>query len=97
MADQGAGIDEVQIRVQLAAAFPLTVHEGWHESVANHFSAAVSDDSVMDGSGAPDPSAWAIHGQIHEASLRARVLHHLHPPYAKAVASLDRAEPDYRE
>ena len=111
--------DEAQIRIELAAAFRLAVHEGWHESVANHFSAAVSDDgtrflmnpcwkhfgeitaselllldanadfdSVMDGPNAPDPSAWAIHGQIHAASPRARVLIHLHPPYATAVASL---------
>lgn len=111
--------DEAQIRIELAAAFRLAVHEGWHESVANHFSAAVSDDgtrflmnpcwkhfgeitaselllldanadfdSVMDGPNAPDPSAWAIHGQIHAASPRARVLIHLHPPYATAIASL---------
>ena len=111
--------DEAQIRVELAAAFRLAVHEGWHESAANHFSAAVSDDgtrflmnpcwkhfgevkaselllldanadfdAVMDGPNAPDPSAWAIHGQIHAASPRARVLIHLHPPYATAIASL---------
>ncbi len=117
MADGNRPTEEAQVRVELAAAFRLAVHEGWHESVANHFSAAVSDDgtqflinprwkhfgtikaselllldanddSVMAGPDAPDPSAWAIHGQIHMASPRARVLIHLHPPYATAIASL---------
>lgn len=32
------------LRVDLAAAFRLTAQFGWHESVGNHFSAAVSDD-----------------------------------------------------
>lgn len=33
-----------QVRVDLAAAFRLAAHFDWHESIANHFSAAVSDD-----------------------------------------------------
>lgn len=32
------------LRSDLAAAFRLTARFGWHESVGNHFSAAVSDD-----------------------------------------------------
>ena len=32
------------LRVDLAAAFRLTARFGWHESVGNHFSAAVSGD-----------------------------------------------------
>ncbi|WP_020591498.1 class II aldolase/adducin family protein [Kiloniella laminariae] len=35
---------EWQLRVDLAAAFRLAVHFDWHESVGNHFSAAVSAD-----------------------------------------------------
>ena len=35
---------EQALRVDLAAAFRLAVHFDWHESVANHFSAAISDD-----------------------------------------------------
>lgn len=35
---------EWQLRVDLAAAFRLAVHFDWHESVGNHFSAAVSED-----------------------------------------------------
>jgi ribulose-5-phosphate 4-epimerase/fuculose-1-phosphate aldolase len=36
--------DERQLRVDLAAAFRLAVEFDWHESVGNHFSAAVSAD-----------------------------------------------------
>jgi ribulose-5-phosphate 4-epimerase/fuculose-1-phosphate aldolase len=35
---------EAALRVDLAAAFRLAVEFGWHESVGNHFSAAVSAD-----------------------------------------------------
>lgn len=35
---------EADLRIDLAAAFRLTAAFGWHESVANHFSAAVSPD-----------------------------------------------------
>ena len=35
---------EAELRVDLAAALRLAAREGWHEAVANHFSAAVSED-----------------------------------------------------
>lgn len=35
---------EAELREDLAAAFRLAARLGWHESVGNHFSAAVSDD-----------------------------------------------------
>lgn len=35
---------EHQLRVDLSAAFRLAARAGWHEAVANHFSAAVSAD-----------------------------------------------------
>lgn len=108
---------ETQTRVELAAVFRIAAEEGWHEGVANHFSAAVSDDgttflmnprwrhfahvraselllldanddAVMDGPNPPDVSAWSIHGAIHAAVPKARVLLHAHPPYATAVAAL---------
>ena len=108
--------EEWQLRVDLAAAFRLTVEMNWHEGVGNHFSAAVSadgkqflmnrkwrhfstirasdlqlldadDDSIMKTPEAPDVSAWAIHGGIHASVAHARVLLHLHPPYATAIAS----------
>lgn len=36
--------DHSQSRIDLAAAFRLAARFGWHESIANHFSLAVSDD-----------------------------------------------------
>ena len=36
--------EEKQLRVDLAAAFRLAAQFDWHESVANHFSAAVTDN-----------------------------------------------------
>jgi ribulose-5-phosphate 4-epimerase/fuculose-1-phosphate aldolase len=39
--------NEAQLREDLAAAFQLAARFGWHESVGNHFSAAVSDDGRM--------------------------------------------------
>ena len=41
-----AELDESQIRVDLAAAFRLAAKLDLHESVANHFSAAVSPDGT---------------------------------------------------
>jgi len=40
------GFDDAEwhLRVDLAAAFRLAAHLGWHEAVANHFSLAVSPD-----------------------------------------------------
>ena len=105
------------LRVDLAAAFRLTARFGWHESVGNHFSAAVSDDgrqflltpkwrqfstirasdlllldadddSVMDGPDAPDASAWTIHGTLHRRRPDVRVVLHVHPPHATALAAL---------
>ena len=105
------------LRVDLAAAFRLAAQFGWHESVGNHFSAAVSADGkrfllnprwkhfatmrasdlllldadcpdVMDRPGAPDPSAWAVHGSLHRASPQARVLLHCHPVHTTALAAL---------
>lgn len=109
--------DERQLRVDLAAMFRLAVQFDWHESVGNHFSAAVSpegrrfllnphwrhfarirasdlllldadDPATLEGPGAPDPSAWTIHGAIHRAAPQARVILHCHPPYATALACL---------
>ncbi len=37
-------LSEAALRVDLAAAFRLAAYFDWHESVANHFSAAVSED-----------------------------------------------------
>lgn len=44
LASRPNDIDETALRVDLAAAFRLAVEFDWHESVGNHFSAAVSND-----------------------------------------------------
>jgi ribulose-5-phosphate 4-epimerase/fuculose-1-phosphate aldolase len=41
-----------------------------------------------------DPTAWAIHGQIHKQLPQARVVMHLHPPFATTIASL--ADPNIK-
>lgn len=109
--------DERQLRIDLAAAFRLAALFDWHESVGNHFSAALGgdgkqfllnprwqhfstlrasellrlhadDDSMLGREGAPDPSAWCIHGALHATLPRARVVLHCHPPYATALCAL---------
>ena len=104
-------------RINLAAAFRMTARLDMHESVANHFSYAVSDDgsqflvnplgrhfsnvraselllldanddSTMDKPGAPDPTAWAIHGAMHRNVPQARCVLHVHSKYATALASI---------
>jgi ribulose-5-phosphate 4-epimerase/fuculose-1-phosphate aldolase len=46
LARRGRNVEAAEwaLRVDLAAAFRLAAAERWHESVANHFSVAVSDD-----------------------------------------------------
>jgi ribulose-5-phosphate 4-epimerase/fuculose-1-phosphate aldolase len=40
------------------------------------------------GDGAPDPTAWGLHGAIHRRCPHARCVLHLHPHYATTLASL---------
>jgi ribulose-5-phosphate 4-epimerase/fuculose-1-phosphate aldolase len=47
-----------------------------------------NDPATMDLPNAPDPSAWAIHSAIHRLVPNARVILHLHPPYATTLATL---------
>lgn len=46
------------------------------------------DPSVMARPDAPDPTAWAIHGQLHRVVPQARCVLHVHSPYATALAGL---------
>ena len=46
------------------------------------------DPSVMTRDNAPDASAWCIHGTIHRRLPSARVVLHVHSPYATALACL---------
>lgn len=108
---------ERDARRDLAAAFRLAARNDFHESVANHFSLAVSDDgskflmnpdsrhfsrikasdlllldandpSTMERPGAPDRTAWGLHGALHRQVPHARCALHVHPVYATVIASL---------
>lgn len=47
-----------------------------------------TDEDTMNREGAPDPSAWCIHGTMHRQLPQARCILHLHPPYGTALAAL---------
>ncbi len=107
---------EQQLRIDLAAVFRLSAQLDMHEAVANHFSAAVSEDGkkflinpkwvhfsrlrasdllLLDADNPQDgqrddvdPTAWAIHGQIHQQLPEVRVVLHLHPVYTTAISCL---------
>lgn len=67
-----------------------------------HFSRIKASDLVLfdaddpDGAERPDvdPTAWSIHGQMHKLMPQARVVMHLHPPFATTIATL--ADPDIK-
>lgn len=108
---------EHAMRVDLAASFRMAARLGFHEAVANHFSAAVSKDGsrflinpkwrhfsrirasdlILVDTSRPgdaesydlDPTAWAIHGQLHTLNPKARVAMHLHPVYATTVSTFE--------
>lgn len=52
------------------------------------------DPDTMNRPDAPDPSAWCIHGKIHQKAPHARCVLHVHPPYGTAIASL--ADPELK-
>lgn len=109
--------NEWDLRVDLAAAFRWAARYDFHESIANHFSAAVSDDGrkfllqragqhfsrvkasdlilldldnpvSLDAEGAPDPSAWYLHGHLHQALPQARCILHVHSAWSLTLACL---------
>ncbi|PRZ43297.1 class II aldolase/adducin family protein [Tritonibacter scottomollicae] len=46
------------------------------------------DGRVIEGTGAPDASAWCVHGTLHRRKPNAKVILHAHSPYATALACL---------
>jgi len=46
------------------------------------------DSGVPDAPGAPDPTAWGLHGALHRRCAHARCVMHLHPVFATVLASL---------
>ncbi len=47
-----------------------------------------NDDSCLDAPGAPDPTAWGLHGALHRRVPHARCAMHVHSVYATALACL---------
>jgi ribulose-5-phosphate 4-epimerase/fuculose-1-phosphate aldolase len=54
----------------------------------------LDQDTRPEGAGAPDPSAWAIHRNLHARLPHVGCILHLHPPYATALTTL--ADPDLK-
>ena len=52
------------------------------------------DEAAMSRPGAPDPSAWCIHGTVHARLPQARCVLHIHTPYITALSAL--ADPDIK-
>ena len=46
------------------------------------------DTTTMSRPNPPDLSGWCIHSQVHATSPQAKVILHLHPPYATALSGL---------
>jgi len=68
-----------------------------------HFSRIKASDLVLFDADTPDdakerpdvdPTAWAIHSQMHKLLPQARVVMHLHPPFTTTIATL--ADPQIR-
>lgn len=47
------------------------------------------DRDTLERSGAPDPTAWGLHGALHKACPHVRCAMHLHAPFATVLACLD--------
>ncbi len=47
------------------------------------------DSAIPQSPGAPDPTAWALHGAIHRNCPQARCVMHVHSVFATVLASLD--------
>ena len=85
----------------VANHFSLAVNEDGTQFLMNpnqmHFSRIkasdmlfldANDSNTMDQPGAPDPTAWGLHGAIHRHVPHARCVMHVHSPYATALAAL---------
>ncbi len=46
------------------------------------------DEQVMSRPGAPDPTAWGLHGMVHRLVPHARCVMHAHPIFSTVLASL---------
>lgn len=89
----------------IANHFSLAVSDEGKQFLMNprwrHFTRIAASDLLLlnadeemdiDAPGAPDPSAWCIHGAIHRTLPQARCILHVHPPFATALAALQNPE-----
>ncbi|MAG97573.1 MAG: aldolase [Alphaproteobacteria bacterium] len=53
------------------------------------------DPSCLEGPGAPDISAWSIHGAVHRSRPGARCVMHTHMRYATALAAIEDGRLEY--
>ncbi|MFZ1814163.1 MAG: class II aldolase and adducin N-terminal domain-containing protein [Rhizobiaceae bacterium] len=90
---------------QVANHFSLSVNEDGTQFLMNpnqvHFSLIkaselllldANDPSTMERPGAPDPTAWGLHGAIHRNIPHARCAMHVHSIYATILATLEDPE-----
>ena len=93
--------ERLNMHEAVANHFSLAVNEEGTQFLMNpnqkHFSRIkasdlllldANDPTTMDRPGAPDPSAWGLHGSVHRACPHARCLMHVHSIHATVLASL---------
>jgi len=66
---------------------PQGVH--WSEVTASSLVLMDAEGNVLEGEGAPEPTAFYIHWRIHRGAPHARVVLHTHMPWATTLACLD--------
>jgi ribulose-5-phosphate 4-epimerase/fuculose-1-phosphate aldolase len=117
MPDSAADREQQRSRIDLACAFRWAARLNLHESIANHFSAAVSGDrriflinprgrhfsrirasdllrvdaddpETIRRPDAPDPTAWALHSEIHKSHPHAQCVLHVHSKFATVLSCL---------
>ena len=64
----------------------------WSEVTASNLLLLDESGQVLEGSGAPDPTAFYIHSRIHAAHPHATCVLHTHMPYATALTCLESME-----
>lgn len=57
-------------------------------TASNLIEVDANDPTTLDRPGAPDPTAWGLHGALHRNVPWARCAMHLHPKYSTALAAL---------
>ena len=94
--------ERLDLHEAVANHFSLAVGDDQREILINpnqmHFSRIrasdlllldVNDPDVLERPGAPDPTAWGLHGSLHRLCKHARCAMHVHSVYATVLASLE--------